>query len=232
MPRPLIPNRVGAILDAAEDLVLCDGFDSVSVERIARRAGIGKGAIYREFEGKHELMDALLTRCTSRLVDQVRQRVVAALTPVGLSAVYRFGLEALLDDALMTAALLDDEAVLGSHAHAVGGDRYRQRFAWITDYVEALHEAGSLATDARPEAVSLALSSFTIGLLSANSMLGPLTRDQLAAAVDVVITFIERGLERPPESAAATGDPAATDAHLLLLGRLAEQLGTDQEEQP
>ncbi|MEV5540551.1 TetR/AcrR family transcriptional regulator [Saccharopolyspora shandongensis] len=231
MPRPLIPNRVGAILDATEDLVLRDGFDGVSVERIARQAGIGKGAIYREFDGKHELMDALLTRCMRRLVERVRQRVVAAPAPVGLSAVYRFGLEALLDDALMTAAFLDDEAVLGSHARAVGGDRYRQRFAWITDYVEALHEAGSLATDARPEAVSLALSSFTIGLLSANSMLGPLTRDQLAAAVDVVITFVERGLERPPESAAAE-EPAATDAHLLLLGRLTEQLRTVQEGQP
>ncbi|QIZ38435.1 TetR/AcrR family transcriptional regulator [Saccharopolyspora sp. ASAGF58] len=77
------------------------------VERIARRAGIGKGAIYREFGSKHELMDALLARCTRRLVDQVRQGVLAASTPVGLSAVYRFGIEALLDDSLLTAAFLD-----------------------------------------------------------------------------------------------------------------------------
>ncbi|WP_190813179.1 TetR/AcrR family transcriptional regulator [Saccharopolyspora pogona] len=226
MPRPLIPNRVGAIFGAAEGLVLRDGFDGVTVERIARRAGIGKGAIYREFGSKHELMDALLARCTRRLVDQVRQRVVEASTPVGLSAVYRFGIEALLDDSLMTAAFLDDEAVLGSHVRAVGDDRCRQRFAWIIDYVEALHEAGSLVSDAAPEAISLALSSFTIGLLSVNSVLGPLTRDQLAAALDVVITLIERGLESLPDAGAL----AANDAHLLLLGRMAEQLDANPEE--
>ncbi|PKW17004.1 TetR/AcrR family transcriptional regulator [Saccharopolyspora spinosa] len=226
MPRPLIPNRVGAILDAAESLVLRDGFDGVTVERIARRAGIGKGAIYREFGSKRELMDALLARCARRLVDQVRQRVVEASTPVGLSAAYRLGIVALLDDSLLTAAFLDDEAVLGSHMPAVGGDRYRQRFAWITEYVEALHEAGSLASDAAPEAISIALSSFTIGLLSASSVLGPLTRDQLAAALDVVTTLIERGLESLPDA----GAPAANDAHLLLLGRMAGQFDADTEE--
>ncbi|MGW3470394.1 TetR/AcrR family transcriptional regulator [Saccharopolyspora sp. NPDC000995] len=228
MPRPLIPNRVGAILDAAESLVLRDGFDGVTVERIARRAGIGKGAIYREFGSKHELMDALLARCTRRLVDQVRKRIVETSTPVGFSAVYRFGIEALLDDSLMTAAFLDDVAVLGSHVRAVGGDRCRQRFAWITEYVEALHEAGSLASDAAPEAISIALSSFTIGLLSASSVLGPLARDQFAAALDVVITLIERGLESLPDS----GVPAANDTHLLLLGRMAEQLENDPEQHP
>lgn len=226
MPRPLIPDRVGAILDAAEALVLERGYDSVTVEQVAKAAGIGKGAVYREFSSKHAVLDAVLLRCTRRLTEQVRRRVTDSNAPVRLSTVYRFGMEALLDDQLMTAVLLDDRAVLGSHVRAVDDGRYPDRFAWFTRYVEALH--GSLHTTARPEAISVALSSFTIGLLSASSLIGPLDRDQLREAIDVVIDMIERGLERPDGAGSAEPEQRrAQQEQRALLDQLSEQLGGD-----
>ena len=71
MPRPLVANRRERILDAAEQLVLATGFDSVSVAAIAARAGIGKGAVYLEFANKRDVLDALLLRGTERLQSRV-----------------------------------------------------------------------------------------------------------------------------------------------------------------
>ncbi len=41
-----------SILTATQDLLLEDGFDRMSVESIASRAGVGKGAIYRRWPDK------------------------------------------------------------------------------------------------------------------------------------------------------------------------------------
>ncbi|WP_156316466.1 TetR/AcrR family transcriptional regulator, partial [Leucobacter japonicus] len=99
MPRPLLPNRRGRILDAAEDLVLERGFDATSVAAVAERAGIGKGAVYLEFGSKRDILDALLLRGTERM----RARLAEELgehPPLGEA--YRASVRVLLEDRLMT----------------------------------------------------------------------------------------------------------------------------------
>lgn len=44
------------ILDAALDLFLEDGFDAMSIESVAERAGVGKTTIYRRWQSKEELV--------------------------------------------------------------------------------------------------------------------------------------------------------------------------------
>jgi AcrR family transcriptional regulator len=51
-------NRV-RILEAARTVFASDGID-VSVEEIARRAGVGMGTLYRRFPTKRDLVDAIL----------------------------------------------------------------------------------------------------------------------------------------------------------------------------
>lgn len=87
MPRPLIPHRRDRILDAAEALVLELGFDAVSVQAIAERVGIAKGAIYREFASKQEILDLLLQRAMSRMIEASRQ--LLGDDPPRLSVAYR-----------------------------------------------------------------------------------------------------------------------------------------------
>lgn len=60
-PNPARRNEVTrrAILDAALDLVVASGFDGLSVESIAERAGVGKQTIYRWWPSKGAvLLDA------------------------------------------------------------------------------------------------------------------------------------------------------------------------------
>lgn len=183
MPRPLVPDRRGRILDAAERMVRAEGFDAMSVAAIAREAGIGKGAVYREFTAKRDILDALLQRGTARMADAVAH---AAGPHPSLSVLYRATAAALLGDDLMTAAFLDDAGVLGAHVGAQPPAHYRTRHEQVVTGIRELQEQGRIVPDVEPEALALALSSATLGLLSAARALGPLDRVTLESAIDTV----------------------------------------------
>ena len=183
MPRPRVPDRRNRILDAAEDLVLAHGFDAMSVASIAESAGIGKGAVYLEFAGKREILDALLQRGTARMNDRVARELGEYPR---LSAAYRASARALSDDALMTAAFLDDRGVLGAHVAETDDGRYRERQRRVVVWLHALQERGEIVPDVDVEALALALSSASIGLLSAARLLGPFEPAQLERAIDTI----------------------------------------------
>lgn len=182
MPRPLIPDRRERILDAVEALVLERGFDAMSVQEIAERVGIGKGAIYREFASKHDILDVLLRRSMDRMQAAARARLGDDPLPP-LSLAYRVGTQVLLENRLMTAAFLDDAGVLGSYIDTVTDGRYRQRYLATAEWIVQLQQQGRLSPDLDAEPLALALSSATLGLLTASKHLGPLNPDQLGAAL-------------------------------------------------
>lgn len=49
-----------SILEATLDLFLEDGFDAMSIESVAERAGVGKSTIYRRWQSKEELVIATI----------------------------------------------------------------------------------------------------------------------------------------------------------------------------
>ncbi|MFK3679517.1 TetR/AcrR family transcriptional regulator [Microbacterium sp. NPDC090218] len=183
MPRPRISDRRDRILDAAEALVLAQGFDAMSVASIAERAGIGKGAVYLEFAGKRDILDALLLRGNTRMAERVRHELGEHPR---LSDACRETARALLADPLMTAAFLDDQGVLGAHVMEVTDGRYRERHRRVVDWFRELQERGLIVTDVDPRTLALALSSTTIGLLSAARLLGPLDPVLLEGTIDTI----------------------------------------------
>lgn len=68
--RPRDPSRDEAIIDAAIEVLLRDGYDRLSMEAIATAAGVGKATVYRRWGGKADLViDALTT--LKPLVDHI-----------------------------------------------------------------------------------------------------------------------------------------------------------------
>jgi AcrR family transcriptional regulator len=64
--RPRDPSRDEAIIDAAIDLLVRDGYDRFSMEGVAGAAGVGKATVYRRWSSKAELViDAMATLKTS-----------------------------------------------------------------------------------------------------------------------------------------------------------------------
>jgi len=58
--RPLDPAKREAILCAAHELFLKDGYSQASMDEVARAAGVGKMTVYRHFGNKETLFEGML----------------------------------------------------------------------------------------------------------------------------------------------------------------------------
>jgi AcrR family transcriptional regulator len=58
MARPKDPRRGNAILDAVRELLHEVGFDGLTIEQVAERAGVGRPTVYRRWSSKAELVVA------------------------------------------------------------------------------------------------------------------------------------------------------------------------------
>jgi AcrR family transcriptional regulator len=58
---------IGAIERAARKLFAARGFDATSIDDIAARAGVAKGAVYHHFESKREIFTRVLDRIQGEL---------------------------------------------------------------------------------------------------------------------------------------------------------------------
>jgi AcrR family transcriptional regulator len=72
-PRMSAEARREHLLDAAKALVADEGFHGVSIEAVARRAGITRPIVYRHFSDLAGLLDALVERETLRALMQLRE---------------------------------------------------------------------------------------------------------------------------------------------------------------
>lgn len=59
MPRPSSKDR---LLDAAAEVLLSDGADSLTLEAVAKRAGVSKGGLFYHFPTKQALVAAMVDR--------------------------------------------------------------------------------------------------------------------------------------------------------------------------
>lgn len=87
MPKESV--RKEDILDSAIELMSESGIESVSMDEIARKTGISKGALYLEFESKTDLILSLSARFSQQLNAQFSQAL--ALTTTGLDILKEFG---------------------------------------------------------------------------------------------------------------------------------------------
>lgn len=68
-----IEVRREQLLDAALSLIVRDGYDAVSIDAIAREAGVTRPVVYGVFDGLRPLLEALLDRQQERALAQLAQ---------------------------------------------------------------------------------------------------------------------------------------------------------------
>ncbi|MEU6710363.1 helix-turn-helix domain-containing protein [Nonomuraea sp. NPDC046802] len=155
------------VLDAARDCVLAYGVRRTTLTDVARRAGVSRMTIYRRWPDVRTLVADLMTREWIRVVealdmsDPVRA-VVAGVRGLRGHPLWRKIVEA--DPELLLPYLLDRR---GASHEAV---------------LEVLERA--LGDARRARAVLLVAQSF---LLSAPTMLDPMTMDELDAELDALL---------------------------------------------
>ena len=106
----------GALIATARHLFGTEGFAEVAAERIAREAGMTRGALYHQFAGKTGLFAAVLDEAEAEIAQRVAG-AVAGLDPADTTGMLLAGASAWLDAStepdLQRIVLLDGPSVLG-----------------------------------------------------------------------------------------------------------------------
>ncbi|HSS03983.1 MAG TPA: helix-turn-helix domain-containing protein [Solirubrobacterales bacterium] len=85
--RPHVDREAKAaeILDAAESLLLRDGYEATTMASVARAAGISSNAVYWYFSSKDELLASVLRRRQERAVSGLKVKSAASLQKQALA---------------------------------------------------------------------------------------------------------------------------------------------------
>ncbi len=75
-------ERKNEILDAAEKLFACKGFDATSTNDILNEVKIARGTLYYHFKSKEDILDAMICRMTGQLM--VTAAMIAKQTDIPL----------------------------------------------------------------------------------------------------------------------------------------------------
>lgn len=75
-------ERKNEILDVAERLFGTKGFDSTSTGDILNEIGIARGTLYYHFKSKEEILDAMISRMTNRLIGKAGEIAAQKEVPV------------------------------------------------------------------------------------------------------------------------------------------------------
>lgn len=71
-------NKRERILDAMQELMHTAQAQAITVSDIAVKAGIGKGSIYYYFSSKNDIIDGVIERSYSRVLDKGRELAAAS----------------------------------------------------------------------------------------------------------------------------------------------------------
>jgi AcrR family transcriptional regulator len=163
-----------ALVGAARQLFARDGYDATSLDAVAARASVTKGAVYHHFDGKRQLFEAVFVREVERMAAPLADAYRRKRDPWdAFQAGCRAFLDECLDPGLQRIVLLDASA-------AIGWEGIRRLEAPLLQMMEVgisrAAEAGRIAP--RPPGP---LAHFLFGALCEMAMIVARADDQKAA---------------------------------------------------
>ncbi|ULE32781.1 TetR/AcrR family transcriptional regulator [Mycobacterium sp. IDR2000157661] len=103
-----------ALVDAARELFASDGYESTSLDAVAARAEVTKGAVYHHFAGKRQLFEAVFTREVERMTAPLLAAYRRKRDPwQAFAAACRAFLDECLEPGTQRIVLLDAFTALG-----------------------------------------------------------------------------------------------------------------------
>lgn len=192
-----LERRRNEILAAAHRCFARGGFRDTTMQEIAREAGLSVGALYRYFDGRESLIDAL-----AELGRAYRDEAVEAVEPgsgaAGLGDLVSRLLAQLPAGAGQTDALRFDVRIWGE---AIGHPRLERLVveafsdlrASVTRYVRAEQEAKTMGRGVDAEAVALGVVSLLAGLELQLAFEPGLDREAYAAVVGRLLSSLDGG---------------------------------------
>ena len=170
-----------ALITAARRLFGAEGFAEVGAERVTREAGMTRGALYHQFDGKAGLFAAVLDQVEAEIAQRVAD-AVAGFDPADTTGMLVAGAAAWLDASaepdLQRIVLLDGPSVLG-------WDRWREICLRHTvGLIAALLQDGIDRGSLPPQPVQ-ALTHVLVGAVDEAALYIAQAGDEAAARADM-----------------------------------------------
>jgi len=186
-----------ALLGAARPLFAARGYADVGTPEIVAAAGVTRGALYHQFDGKLALFEAVFEQVEQEVTDRIAAVLVAGGADVGPARALRAGADAWLDACLepevQRIVLIEAPAVLG-------WERWRDlSLRYGLGLVEA-GLAGAIAAGELEEQPVEPLAHVLVGALDEAALYVARAPDPARAQAEVgaVLDRLFAGLFRPP----------------------------------
>ena len=189
-------ERADRILDTARDLLLRWGYRRVTIDEVARRAGVGKGTIYLHWRSREQLFHAVSAREAAAMTDAV---VVALQDHPPEVALHRY-LRRLFVEAMsrpvLRALYTRDADTLDTFLAAPNHQRLEQTKLGVhRDYLGVLAAEGMLRPDLRPNDLDYSLPTIVFGFFAAEPFLPPDIQLSLGLKADQLADTVRRAFE-------------------------------------
>jgi AcrR family transcriptional regulator len=188
-----------ALVDSAVELFTKRGYAGTSLDEIAKRARVTKGALYHHFSGKQALFEAAFDAVESLVFDRLEKIMNGPESPWdrALSALREF-IKSCLDPSYQRIAIHEAPVVMGWERWREAEDR--QSFGLIRSSLEGLIEAGEI------ESVPVEITArLLFGALSsaATEIAGSAEPKKVGAQVEaVIVQLLNRVRSSVPEPSA------------------------------
>jgi AcrR family transcriptional regulator len=200
-------DRGERILDAAADLVLRWGYKRVTIEEVAKHAGIGKGTVYLHFRSRIWLFVCVLMRESLDLVDELIAAIRREAAAVLIAEQVRLTYLEVQRRPLLRAMFARDSEVLGELAYDSDADPvHAWRAELAADLFRLLREHGLMRTDLDIATQMYVVGAVQTGFYLQQPALG--SREETAAALHHTVHAAVEPPTAPDPDALAAVAPA------------------------
>lgn len=197
--------RVQQFLDAALELVNGPSGKDFKLQEVVERSGLSLRSFYQYFNGKHELLLALLEDSIRRTADQLRARVEPEDDPlerlhrlvVDYYVLSRSGAAAASGAQSRTPALAEFAQQLLSDHPQEASRAFLPMLALIEEVLQEAAAAGAIRGELRPRRVAGFLMHAVIFNAFVASTMGGANRREVQTAGEEVWDLLFRGLHGP-----------------------------------
>ncbi|MFD1703400.1 TetR/AcrR family transcriptional regulator [Methylopila henanensis] len=183
-------GRTAAILEAAKDIVVAEGFANLSYRNIAKRVGIAVGNVNYYYPSKDDLMVDLAEFIFDRWDQRLKKRVPSRLKSD--REIFRFSIQFMIEENKRerTVTLLMEMWAMANHSPPVSkmlGAFYARMRTWISGMIERVRP------DINRESRELRAALITAQIEGLMILIGPkrVKHDELAGLELAAVAHIE-----------------------------------------
>jgi AcrR family transcriptional regulator len=213
--------RAQRILDAATLLLQRWGYSRVTIDDIAKQAGIGKGTIYLHWPSREAVFHAALQRELFQLIEEFMPTLREHPEELLLHRLVRYFWLAATERPLIRAIVVQDLETLGRLVRAGDQLLISQQYEAFEAYLELLKRHRLIRADLTAAEIMFIYRATLTGFFVADNLVPEQYQPALERKADLLASVFQRSFEIP-DPAPARALAAVAPILLKLLEKIAE----------